>query len=306
MPYVEQFKSLRWGEPKVLKVSEPAVLIHGGLGDQLAQRLEILRALKGIAQSIQPLLKKNLPATELAVASVGKLEDEPIFNAGYGARLQKDGIPRLSSSVMNGSQRRFSSVSNVLSQRHPSQIALSLQEQRDRNLCSHEASLYAYSKGFSPEHVETPDRIREYRIKLEGKTGTVGAVVLDRHQMTAACTSTGGRGFETPGRISDSCTSAGNFASPFAAVSCTGVGEEIIEAALASSIVTRVEDGFDLSEAVERSFRSHQSKTFGVISLDRYGNACVYATRGALSFGLITRDQISVGILPQEWSRLCR
>lgn len=305
-PYVEQFQSLRWGEAKAARITEPAVLIHGGLGDQLARRVQIVKALQRIGKAIQPLLKSDKAAAQLAVAAVGHLEDEPIFNAGFGARLQQDGVPRLSSSVMDGARRRFSSVSNVLSQRHPSLIALSLQEKRDRNLCSHEASLYAYSQGFTPEHVETLDRVLEYRRKLEGQTGTVGAVVLDRNMQTAACTSTGGRGFEVPGRISDSCTSAGNFASGFAAVSCTGVGEEIVEAALASSIVTRVEDGFDLSEAVTRSFRAHQSKTFGVISLDQFGNACVYATKGALSFALITRDQVSVGLLPQDWARICR
>lgn len=305
-PYVEQFQALRWGEAKSARLEGPAVLIHGGLGDQLARRAEIVRALNRIGRSIQALLKKNLPPVELAVAAVRNLEDEPIFNAGFGARLQKDGIPRLSSSVMDGAHRKFSSVSNILSQRHPSSIALSLQNERDRNLCSHEASLYAYSKGFFPEHVETEDRVLEYRRKLEGETGTVGAVVLGRDMKTAACTSTGGRGFEVPGRISDSCTSAGNFASPFAAVSCTGVGEEIVEAALASSIVTRVEDGFDLSEAVTRSFRSHQTKRFGVISLDRFGNACVYATKGALSFALVTTSKIFVGLLPQDWAGICR
>jgi L-asparaginase len=37
----------------------------------------------------------------------------------------------------------------------------------------------------------------------------------------AAATSTGGKGFEVPGRISDS-TVAGNYANPFCGVSLTG------------------------------------------------------------------------------------
>jgi L-asparaginase len=43
----------------------------------------------------------------------------------------------------------------------------------------------------------------------------------------AAATSTGGKGFEVPGRISDSATVAGNYANPFCGVSLTGVGERI-------------------------------------------------------------------------------
>ena len=49
----------------------------------------------------------------------------------------------------------------------------------------------------------------------------------------AAGTSTGGRGFEYPG-VTDSATVAGNYASRFAAISATGIGEEIVDDALAA------------------------------------------------------------------------
>ena len=69
----------------------------------------------------------------------------------------------------------------------------------------------------------------------------------------------------------------GNFATPYGAVSCTGVGEEILDAAAASTALTRVEDGFSLSEAIAKTFNRHKEKRFGMIALDANGNAIVGA-----------------------------
>jgi L-asparaginase len=67
---------------------------------------------------------------------------------------------------------------------------------------------------------------------------------FDQNGKIAAATSTGGKGFEVPGRISDSATVAGNYANPFCG-SLTGVGEDIMSNATAK-IATRVTDGFTL------------------------------------------------------------
>jgi L-asparaginase len=235
---------------------------------------------------------------------VRELEANPIFNSGFGARLQSDGIARLSCALMDGAQQRMASVANVECQKHPSRIARRLLQERDRNLASTQASQFALSQGFAPQSVVCESRYHEFIQKSQGKSGTVGAVVLDANRQTAACTSTGGRGFERPGRISDSFTPAGNFASPFGAVSCTGVGEEILEASVASSIMTRVEDGIRLAEAVERTFARQMEKTFGMIALTQRGEACVYATRGALAFLLICDKGIFPGLLPEDWSAI--
>jgi L-asparaginase len=54
-------------------------------------------------------------------------------------------------------------------------------------------------------------------------TGTVGLRCFQiKTGKIAAATSTGGKGFEVPGRISDSATVAGNYANPFCGVSLTG------------------------------------------------------------------------------------
>jgi L-asparaginase len=85
------------------------------------------------------------------------------------------------------------------------------------------------------------------------RLGTVGCVALDIHGDLAAATSTGGKGFEIPGRVSDSATAAGNYSNSFAGVSCTGVGEDIVSGAVAVKIVTRVTDGLSLHNATEKT-----------------------------------------------------
>ena len=108
-----------------------------------------------------------------------------------------------------------------------------------------------------------------WRDAVEGETGTIGAVICDIRGDIAAATSTGGRGMEAVGRVSDSATVAGNFASPSAGVSCTGIGEDIVDGALAARLVASVDAVKPLVEAaadLEKKMRDRSWKA-GVISL---------------------------------------
>jgi L-asparaginase len=134
---------------------------------------------------------------------------------------------------------------------------------------------FARENGFGYYNPETPQRRKEYEKKLSDsiRLGTVGCVALDIYGHLAAATSTGGKGFEIPGRVSDSATIAGNYANAFAAVSCTGVGEDIVSGAVASNIVTRVTDGMHLAAATEKTF--HELSPFngfaGIIGIAANG-----------------------------------
>ncbi|MGL5888597.1 MAG: isoaspartyl peptidase/L-asparaginase, partial [Bacteroidia bacterium] len=128
---------------------------------------------------------------------------------------------------------------------------------------------------FAAFSTEIPQRRREYEEKLAASgTGTVGCVALDANGNIAAATSTGGKGFEIPGRISDSATTAGNYANQYCGVSCTGVGEDIVSAAVATKIVTRVTDGQPIAEAFAKTF--NELKPYdgfaGAIAIDKNGN----------------------------------
>jgi L-asparaginase len=142
----------------------------------------------------------------------------------------------------------------------------------DRVLGGNGAKQYANQHGFENFSTEIPQR-KEYEEKL--KTEEKELLVLLRLTNTGnfVATSTGGKGFEIPGRISDSATVAGNFANQFCAVSCTGVGEDIVSNATAAKIVTRVTDGLT-ENAFDRTFEELKEIDgfAGAIGIDSEGN----------------------------------
>ena len=255
------------------------LIIHGGFFSESATNQETKlakqNALSEVAQLAYTYLE-NHTAVETVVYAISLLEDSELFNAGLGSQIQSDGKVRLSASLMDGKSQRFSGVINIQDVKNPIQISQKLLAYEDRVLSGSGALAFARKSGFEYFDPITPQRRTEYEEKLnqQQRTGTVGCVVLDRNGDLAAGTSTGGKGFEIPCRVSDSATVAGNFANSFAGISCTGVGEDIVNAALAAKIVTRVTDGFTLADACEKSFM--EMKEFdgfaGVIGIAKNGD----------------------------------
>lgn len=254
------------------------VIIHGGFFSESSTSLEVKQAKQNALLDIVKLSHAylmNHTAEETVVYAVTLLEDNPLFNAGLGSQIQSDGKIRMSASLHNGFNKKFSGVINVQNIQNPIKIAKNLMHEEDRVLGAEGANLYAERLNIPFYNPELPQRRKEYEEKLKSKgMGTVGCVAIDNNGHIAAATSTGGKGFELVGRISDSATTAGNFANDFCGVSCTGVGEDIVSVALATKIVTRVTDGFDVEKAFEKSFS--ELKEFdgfaGAIAIDKYGN----------------------------------
>ncbi|PST84864.1 asparaginase [Pedobacter yulinensis] len=235
------------------------IIIHGGFFSESDTNQETKRAKQEALAMICEkghLFLQTHTAAETVMYTVSLLEDHELFNAGYGSQLQSDGKVRLSAAVMDGTTQRFAGVINLEEVKNPIQVAGRLLEVDDRVLSGEGAQHFARSEGFEVYSPVSKQRLREYeeRKNQENRLGTVGCVALDSAGNLAAATSTGGKGFEIPGRVSDSATVAGNYADRLSAVSCTGVGEDIVSAALAARIVTRVADGLSLKLAMQRSF----------------------------------------------------
>ncbi len=132
-------------------------------------------------------------------------------------------------------------------------------------------------------------------------TGTIGVVALDARGCLAAGTSTGGKGFERIGRVSDSAMPAGNYATSLAGISCTGIGEDIIDECLAARIVVRVTDGLSLSAAFERSLTEakRNQRDLGAIGIDATGAIAWGKTSEVLLAAYHTGEKIGDTI---EWS----
>jgi L-asparaginase len=254
---------------------KPRLIIHGGLGSRPKppeKQKQVRQSLYRIAEDAFAFLQYH-SAVETAVYAASLLEDDPLFNAGTGSKIQSDGVIRMTASIMDGAKERFAGVINIREVKNPVQVAARLLEYNDRVLASEEAIRFARAQGFEHYNPETPARRQEYEQQDKGKSGTIGCVALDGQGRLAAATSTGGKGFEIPGRVSDSATVAGNYANAFAAVSCTGTGEEIVDKAFAARVVMRVTDGMSLAAACEKSIAEAKATGahIGMIALDAGG-----------------------------------
>ena len=254
------------------------VILHGGFFSESSTNIETKIAKQNALERIVKLSYTFLEthsAIETVVYAVTLLEDDELFNAGIGSQIQNDGKIRMSAAIMDGATQKMSGVINIEEVKNPVQVAQLLMQYDDRILGGSGATHFARKNGFEPFSTEIPQRKTEYEAKLKASvTGTVGCVVLDSKGKIAVATSTGGKGFEIPGRISDSATVAGNYANEFCGVSLTGVGEDIVSNATATKIVTRVTDGFTLQEAFFKTF--DELKPFdgfaGAIAIDSKGN----------------------------------
>lgn len=254
------------------------IIIHGGFFSESSTNHETKvakqQALLRIVKNSYDYMKTH-SAVETVVYATSLLEDDELFNAGIGSQIQSDGKIRMSASLMDSTTMKMSGVINIEDVKNPIQVAEVLMNVDDRILSGEGATDFARKNGFEKFSTEIPQRRTEYEAKVKSLgTGTVGCVALDNEGRIAVATSTGGKGFEIVGRVSDSATVAGNYCNEFCGVSLTGVGEDIVSGAVAAKIVTRVTDGFSLEQAFEKTFA--ELKPFdgfaGAIAIDNKGN----------------------------------
>ena len=254
------------------------IIIHGGFFSESSTNNETKvakqNALLKIVKDSYDYLEHH-SAVETVVYAVSLLEDDALFNAGIGSQIQSDGKIRMSASLMDGTTEKFSGVINIEKVKNPIQVAQILLKVDDRVLSGEGATQFAREHGFEEFSTEIPQRRAEYEAKVKSNgQGTVGCVAFDKNRNIAVATSTGGKGFEIVGRVSDSATVAGNYANSYCGVSLTGVGEDIVSNATAAKIVTRVTDGFTIEKAFEKTFK--ELKPYdgfaGAIGIDSKGN----------------------------------
>jgi len=261
------------------------IIIHGGCGareDKNTSFIDYHNHLKPIVEKAYEYLRQVDDANEVAIYTAKLLEDDAIFNAGTGSRVQQDGQIRMSASIMDSENKKFAGVINVQNIKNPIEVASRLMQQHHSILGGEPATEFAHSVMKLPKYNPmTEKRYQEYLELKKGYTGTIGVVVLDSKGKICAVTSTGGAGFEYPGRVGDSPTVAGNFANTSMGISCTGIGEHIVNEAVAAKIATRVKDGMSLQAAVDRSIKeSDELEDYvGLIAIDKDGNTCSGSTK---------------------------
>lgn len=277
----------------------PCLVVHGGAGrrDRASERWHREQVdAEEIAKKAFHILRNGDSAAEAVLAAVRALEANPLFNAGFGAALQSDGVARLSASYMDGPKQTFSAVAMVENLIHPVELAKALQTRRNRVLGPLGADALATELGTprqSPITEESHALLEKTLAEKDPRsTGTVGAVAVDIRGRLVAATSTGGYGADVPWRMSDVSSAAGNYASSYLAVSCTGVGEQIVDAGLAVRLETRVRDGMSLKEAAEKCFAEAKEREheYAWIAVDKQGNWVAAHTMPSLCFAMRSID----------------
>ena len=273
-----------------------SIAIHGGAGAVPRSSLTAERERHyrdGLAAALDggyAVLEKGGSSLDAVTAAVRALEDNPLFNAGRGAALTRDGAAELDAAIMDGRQQRAGAVAAVRHVRNPIELARRVMEKsRHVLLVGSGAEEFALEEGLALVP-NTYFRTEERRAQLEAERGgrsvsdlfpssqgTVGAVALDAAGDLAAATSTGGMTNKRQGRVGDSpIIGAGTYAkNGVCAVSATGHGEYFIRTVAAHHVCTAVEHrGLPLREAVHELLHERLRElggSGGIIAIDRAG-----------------------------------
>ncbi|MGH8283399.1 MAG: isoaspartyl peptidase/L-asparaginase family protein [Gammaproteobacteria bacterium] len=252
------------------------ILVHGGAGEIAADSVEArLSGCRAAAEAGYAILKNDGSALDAVEAAVVVLENNPLFNGGIGSTLNCEGKVETDAAIMDGATLKAGAVTAVSGIRNPIRLARKVMDVGPHILLAGEG---AYR--FAQQHgIKTCDPVElvvpTQRAHWEKEHGTVGAAALDANGNLAAATSTGGIFNKLPGRVGDTpLIGCGTYADGYAAVSCTGIGEDIIRTVLARHAAYRVEQGLDAALAARQTMMHFTDKTHseaGLILVDRNG-----------------------------------
>lgn len=267
-----------------------SLVIHGGAGllHRGSLSAETDAAVRhGLTQALEAgsaVLASGGSAMDAVQAAIILLEDNPNFNAGYGAVFTYEGSNELDAAIMDGASRNAGAIARAHYTKNPIVLARKVMEDSPHVLLSGEGA-DRFSAEVGLEQVEqayfgTAERKRQLEeLKANGsdwfdvdlKYGTVGAVARDAQGNIAAGTSTGGLTGKRYGRIGDSpVIGAGTYAdNRGCAISATGAGEFFIRVGVAHEISTRIR----LKAEARAEFLAQESELTGnrldEVSLDR-------------------------------------
>lgn len=217
-----------------------AIIVHGGAKDIPPSLEQVHRdgCLLALAAG-QAILEAGGSALDAVESAVRALEDDPTFNAGYGAVLNARGEVELDAAIMDGATLDVGGVAAVKTLRHPISVAASMLPETPVLLVGDGAECFA--REHDAELCDPTDLV----VERPGDPGcdTVGCVALDRHGNVAAGTSTGGLTGCHPGRVGDSpLPGCGLYAdNAVGGVSLSGDGESLIRTTLAAHLMHGLE-----------------------------------------------------------------
>lgn len=217
-------------------MNNQAIIVHGGCGtiDQ-GSIPDRIAGVREAAEAGWKILQSGGLSVDAVEAAVVVMENNPLFNAGTGSTLNRDGRVEMDAAIMNGADLAAGAVAAVQGILNPIKVARRILEVGPHVLLvAKGAEDFANSQGmetgYDPARLITARRRRQW----EDAHGTVGACACARDGRLAAATSTGGSFNKLPGRVGDSpLLGCGTYANQEVAISCTGDGEQIMRMTLA-------------------------------------------------------------------------
>jgi beta-aspartyl-peptidase (threonine type) len=282
-------------------------MVHGGAGTFRPELHEDCRAaLRKALHRGWSVLESGGASIHACEQAIIELEDEPLFDAGVGSHLNRDGKVQTDAILMDGVTLKSGAVCALERIRNPIRLARCVLDKSDHMLLAGAgAEQFAVENGIplcDPHDLITRDAFARWSAHVEQveKFGTVGAVAIDGSGRLAGGTSTGGTFFKYPGRVGDSpLVGCGCYAADAAAVSCTGHGESIMKIVMAKVAADLVESGHDAQSAADAAVRRLMDRTNGaggLIVVDRMTRVGAAFSTPMMAWGSITEAGLYVHI----------
>jgi beta-aspartyl-peptidase (threonine type) len=289
----------------------PSLIVHGGAWDIPDEAVATCQA--GCRRALQAgweILSNGGHALDAIEAAIIVLEDDPVFDAGYGSHLNLDGHVECDAIVMDASTLRAGSVAGLHRIKNPIRAArVVLENCPHMMLIAEGAERFAAEQGLplcdpaaliSPAEKEAWLQCRKDSHEAEHhrghEQGTVGAVALDEHGRLFAATSTGGTCCKLPGRVGDSpLIGCGCYAdSETGGVSSTGYGEAIMKVVLAKTAADFLRPSSSTpmraAQAAVQLLANRTKGTGGLILLDKNGRPGFAFNTPRMAYGYVNPD----------------
>ena len=299
---------------------KPSLIVHGGAWDIPDEAVDACK--QGCHRALAAgwsVLAPGGSVLDAVEAAVVVLEDDPVFDAGYGSHLNaagKSGMRRDRDEWSEFARWSRSGIAAIEKPDSPSPQDFR-RVRRDMMLIAKGAERFAKSSGLKlcrPEELVSEAEWEAFlrcskdehaAIHHRGhEQGTVGAVAMDREGRLFAATSTGGTCCKLPGRVGDSpLIGCGCYADLEAGgISCTGYGEAIMKIVMAKSTAdflcrTPIEDETEVQFAKRAAddavalLAARGKGTGGLILLDSNGTPAVAFNTPRMAHGYVTPDE---------------
>jgi len=294
----------------------PSLIVHGGAWNVPDDAVDACR--NGCQRALDhgwAVLSRGGRAIDAVEASIVTLEDDPVFDAGTGAHLNRDGHVELDAIIMDGNTLKAGAVAAVHTVKNPIVLARRVMERSPHMmLVGPGAEQFAREEGIPvcDQSALIVDREREVwrAFRESGRDpdfdrtakGTVGVVARDIHGSLIAATSTGGTLGKHPGRVGDSpLIGCGCYADATAGgVSSTGEGEAIMRIVMAKTAVEMMRAGMTPTAAAEACVRLLDERgggKGGLILLDASGAPGFAFTTPRMALGYVGPDDQCVVVV---------